>query len=343
MWRLPPSRRHVSWFSERRVLYRTVASWAKNDEVDVVEAPDYLGLTAFWPKMNAPIISRLHGSSTYYAAELGARRDWKTYQAERASLLRADFLCSCSSYAAERTMAIFRLKSRKVQVIYNTVLTPARHADLARYRHKVVFSGTLARKKGILSLARAWPLVVQQCPDAELHIYGKDYPAESGGSMREHALTTIPEPVRKSLYFHGHVDSLVVRRALQTARAAIFPSYSEAFALAPMEAMAEGCATVYTRRSSGAELINDGVDGLLIDPDKPDEIASAIVRLLSNDDLAETLGRAGRQRVLRDFSMERIVRENECFYERCIRSFSAPDFSRESSTPAETAHNSHLA
>ncbi len=41
------------------------------------------------------------------------------------------------------------------------------------------------------------------------------------------------------------------------------------------------CTSIYSRRGSGPELIEDGRDGLLIEPDRPDEIAEAIIRLLT--------------------------------------------------------------
>jgi glycosyltransferase involved in cell wall biosynthesis len=340
VWRLDTSDDLLSWFSARRSLYRAVAGWAKNQEIDVVEAPDYLGITAYWPTIDVPVISRFHGSSGYYAAELGTTRDRKTFYAERASLRRADSLCATSSYVAERTKAIFRLTGREVQVIYNTVPSRAQPTAISRSRYKVVFSGILTEKKGILSLMRAWPAVVRECQAAELHIYGKDYATESSSSMWEHAVSTIADDIRSSVHFHGHVSSIALRDALQTARVAIFPSYAEAFALAPMEAMAEGCPTIYTRRSSGSELINDGADGLLVDPDKPNEIARAIVRVLSNDDLAATLGNNGRQRILRDFSFERMVGENERYYEECIRNFGARTYLNERYSPGEAARNS---
>jgi glycosyltransferase involved in cell wall biosynthesis len=107
-------------------------------------------------------------------------------------------------------------------------------------------------------------------------------------------------------------------RALAGASAAVFPSYAEAFALAPIEAMGSGTPTVYSRRGSGPELIRDGHDGLLVDPDRLEEIAFALVRLLTNDMLARSLGAAGRKRVTETFAPDRLVPANLAFYRQCI-------------------------
>lgn len=89
--------------------------------------------------------------------------------------------------------------------------------------------------------------------------------------------------VGKSIHFHGHVERAELVAALQRAGLDVFPSSAEAFALAPLEAMAYGCPTIYSQRGSGPELIENGRDGLLIEPDQPHEIAGAIVRVLTDD------------------------------------------------------------
>ena len=73
-----------------------------------------------------------------------------------------------------------------------------------------------------------------------------------------------------SVRFHGAVPHPVVLSALASARVAVFPSFAEAFGLAPLEAMAHACPTIFSRRGSGPELICDGRDGLLVDPSNPE-------------------------------------------------------------------------
>ena len=118
--------------------------------------------------------------------------------------------------------------------------------------------------------------------------------------------------------FRGHVtlDSLVGE--FQRARAIVLPSYAEGFSLTPLHAMAAGCPTVYTRRGSGPEVIEDGRDGLLVDPDDPPGIAAAIVRLLRDDALAARLGAAGRETVRRRFSSAALTVANAAFYRSCL-------------------------
>src|SRR5207249_47987 len=121
--------------------------------------------------------------------------------------------------------------------------------------------------------------------------------------------------------FHGHVSLERLEQAFQGARVAVMPSHTEGFALTPLHAMACGCPTIFTRRSSGEELIAHGRDGLLVDPTRPDEIAEASIVLLRDGALAERLGSAGRMRIVTDFAVQTWSRRNELFYTRCLADF----------------------
>jgi glycosyltransferase involved in cell wall biosynthesis len=306
-----------------------VAGWARRGEVDVIEVPDWQGWAAGWPRLPVPVIARLNGSGTYFAGERGETPDRLTRWLEAKSLRRADFVCSASRYTADRTWQLFDLPAPGPTILHNPVEPGTRPNGVPR-GHRVVFSGTLTHKKGVVSLIKAWPQVVAQVPAAELHLFGKDAGDREGASMESHLRSLLPAPCRPSVRFHGHINRDDLLAALSTARAAVFPSYAEAFALAPLEAMACGCPTIYSKRGSGPELIRDGADGLLVDPDRPEEIAGAIVRILCDDQLAQQLGAAGPRRVAEAFSLEALVERNASFYSQCVGAFRP--------TPRQVAH-----
>jgi glycosyltransferase involved in cell wall biosynthesis len=191
---------------------------------------------------------------------------------------------------------------------------------VARDKNKVIFTGTLTVKKGVVSLFDAWRAVRQRYPEAELHVLGKDT-LYQGQSMEKFLLSRLDECSRIGVHFHGHVSRERLRRELRTARVAVFPSFAEAFAFAPIEAMACGCPTIYSWRTSGPELMRSNIDGILINPDDTEELAAAIVRVLSNDDLAHRLGEAARERVAQNFTTQQLMPRLEEFYHRCVRQF----------------------
>jgi len=320
VWRIRENTRRGGWLVSRYELYRRVARWARGGEVDVVEGPDYCGPFAGWPSLPVPVVQRVHGSASYFAHELGRAVDPTMFRIERWSFRRATTWTSVSQYTASITQQLFGLREGPAEILYNPVDFPADAPPFSRRSpNRVVYGGTLTPKKGIFALIDAWPGVRAACPEAELHLYGKDTRSPTGESIREQLVERIPEGLRGSIVFHGHVGGAELREALSTARVGVFPSYSEAFALAPLESMGCGCPTISTKLSSGPEGVRSEIDGLLVDPGRPAEISDAIVRLLRDDSLAERVGRAGRARVLQDFSLDALLAANEKFFHGAVQ------------------------
>jgi glycosyltransferase involved in cell wall biosynthesis len=320
--RFRESTRSLGWVRNRWTLYRTIARWAREGAIDLVEVPDWEGWAAGWQKLPVPVIVRLSGTAGYFASEMGRRVRRNTFLLENASLRRADFWCSESKYMASKTRELYGLKKDPDAIIYNPVEVPPHERPFdQRSRTKVMFAGTLTRKKGIFSIIRAWPRVIAARPDAELHIWGKDTQTDDGASTRALVTSQLDESTRATVFFHGHVALEELLEEFTRARVALFPSYAEGFALVPMHAMAAGCPTVYTARGSGPELIESEKNGLLVDPDRPEEIADAVVRLLQDDTVAQRLGQLGRNHIKRSFSLETAVKTNVEFYQDCLERF----------------------
>jgi glycosyltransferase involved in cell wall biosynthesis len=310
----------LGWIASRYRLFQQVKQWGEQGLVDVVELPDYQGLAAGWKKLPVPVVARLHGSLAYFANELNHSIDKTTFWLERASLRRADFVSSVCRYTAEITERVFKLPMDRAEVLYNPVETPPASAIAPRSSNRVIFSGTLTGKKGIVSLIKAWRLVVKAVPAAELHVFGKDGRSNDGGSMQAY-LSGLLNGERPSVHFRGHVTRQELFDAYSTAAAAVFPSYAEAFAVAPLEAMAVGCPTIFSVRGSGRELLTHEREGLLVDPDKPEQIAESILRVLRNPSFANAIGDAARTRVREVFSIDHMVAQNTAFYQRCVEQF----------------------
>jgi glycosyltransferase involved in cell wall biosynthesis len=321
VWRQHEPRVRGGWVAARWRLFSTVSAWCRKGEVDLVELPDWQGIGAGWPALPVPLVLRLHGSETYFAVETGRRPKRLARFLEAMALDRADFVCSVSRYTATRTREIFGLRRDIDAVLLNPIQVPAPAPGAVRTRHEVVFTGTLTAKKGVLSLVEAWPLVRARCPDAHLHLFGRDGVSAGGGSMRAFLEARLPAADRPSVTFHAHTDRETLFAYLRRARVAVFPSYAEAFPIAPLEAMACRCPTIASVRGAGRELLEHGREGLLVEPGDPPVIASAIASVLSNDELAAALGEKGWLRVSAAFSLERLRERNLAFYQDCLDRF----------------------
>lgn len=321
VWRIRPPLHRGGWIAARYRLFRQIAKWAGNGEIDLVEVPDYRGPAAAWPRLPVPVIARLHGSSTYFASEMGWRVSRTTRIWEQMSLLRADFCCSTSRYTAEKTTRLLSGRLTVDSVLHNFTQQSTCQEAGDRSRWRVTYTGTLTPKKGVVALIDAWPSVQACFPKAELHLYGGDGRMENGQPVSSYLAAKLGRWINDTVVYHGFLPRDEVLQLLRTSRCAVFPSFSEAFALAPIEAMALGCPTIYTRLASGPELIDDGRTGLLVDPRRPPDIAEAIIRILGNDALALRLGSQGRQYVNNNLSAEVMTARNEQFYRSCLELF----------------------
>ena len=71
---------------------------------------------------------------------------------------------------------------------------------------------------------------------------------------------------------------------------------------------------VATRVGGVPELVEDGVTGFLVPPRDPDALAEALQRLIADPGLRRRMGRAGREKALREFTLDRMLRETERVY-----------------------------
>jgi glycosyltransferase involved in cell wall biosynthesis len=88
---------------------------------------------------------------------------------------------------------------------------------------------------------------------------------------------------------------------LQEARAVILPSRSETFGLVIVEAWAAGTPVISSRTSGAVALVEDGVNGILFDLERPETFHSAVDLVLSKPEKAAQWGLAGRAKVIAEF------------------------------------------
>ena len=317
VYRLPQTPGRFGYYIGRLKLYRKVKQLIKQNQVDIIEVPDFEGGCAFWPKLPIPVVVRLHGSLTYFADEMGKPVSKNTRRLELSTLQRADAIVSVSKYTADRTKELFNL-NKEIKVIYNSVSLPEQSRAKHSYKRTglVAYSGSLIEKKGVFSLAKAWPKVCAQHPDAQLIMIGKDVIIE--GQSAQERIRELAGEYGSSIKFTGHISKREMEDLLVKSDLAIYPSYSEAFALAPMEAMALKIPVIYSSRSSGPELIKDGVNGLLCDPDNIDAMADMIIQLLGNETNRCDIADHGFKRVAEDFNPKESLNINIQFYSSLI-------------------------
>jgi glycosyltransferase involved in cell wall biosynthesis len=168
--------------------------------------------------------------------------------------------------------------------------------------------GALVAHKGHRHLVDATAQIVREVPDARVVVLGE---GELRGAL-ERQIADLG--LEKHVILGGfRVDVLSLLKGMDLF---VMPSITEGLGTSLLDAMACAKPIVASRVGGIPEVVADGVTGLLVPPKDPDLLAEAIVRLLQDRALVESLGAAGFERVRHRFTVERMVEETLAVYER---------------------------
>lgn len=190
------------------------------------------------------------------------------------------------------------------QLIPNGVDT-ARFAPVCRERcdeeraQTVVCVSNLRFEKGIDVLLFAWRSVYERVPTARLIIVG------DGPLRRQLEYLTETLAIADRVEFAGHQSDVPAQ--LHRGGVAVLSSRTEGMPNAVLEAMACGLPCVATRVSGSEDIIQHGVNGILIEPDDAVGLAEGLVALLRDPALAGQYGRAARTTIEQHYAMGRII------------------------------------
>jgi len=153
-------------------------------------------------------------------------------------------------------------------------------------RPRVTFVGVLERIKAFDTLEAAWRTAAPRVPGAALTIVGR-------GSMAPAAARLVAD-LPDSVEWVERLPAEGVARAMDESWVVALPSRSEGLPRVAIEACCRGRAVVGGDRAGTPDVVQHGVNGLLVDPDDPAALADALVRILSDRDYAQQLGNAAR-------------------------------------------------
>lgn len=185
-------------------------------------------------------------------------------------------------------------------------------------RQGLVFVGRLVEKKGVETLIRAFAVVANQNPDLRLNLIGD-------GPLRADLESLAVElQCRSQINFAGAIPNREIPELLNAARIALVPSViaadgdQEGLGLVAVEAMGCGCAVISSDLQALADVIDDGVTGLVTPAGDSTSLAVAIQSLLERDDFSQTLARQGRESALRKFDWQPVAADYQSMYEQLL-------------------------
>jgi len=172
--------------------------------------------------------------------------------------------------------------------------------------------GRLEAVKGYDLLVEALPHLRATVADARLRLGG------SGSQEAALRATARRLGVADAVEFLGRLTPDQVADEMASADVVVVPSRREAFGIVVLEAWRSDTALVATDRDGPAELIRDGVDGVLVDPTDPQALASAVARVLADPPYAARLAAAGRRRV-QEFTWDPVAEAYSRLYRASAR------------------------
>jgi len=241
---------------------------------------------------------------------------------------RVDFAIAISRVIEENLLATHPLGRGKVGVIYHGVdVADFQRRARARedVRRSLGFSpetlvvGTLGRlepHKGHLEFIAAAEKVLERVPEAEFLVVG-------GPTRGEEEKAEViydrwrRSPIREKIHFAGFRED--VPEVLSAMDIFVFPSHAEAFGLVLIEAMAAGLPIVTSNCDGVLDVVEDGVNGFMLDPTDVDGIAEKIVLLAQDLQLRKRFAGASLALAQKRFDLNRMADEIEHLYRKLIQ------------------------
>lgn len=179
---------------------------------------------------------------------------------------------------------------------------------------RLVYLGRLAREKGIYEAFEAIGFLVKNGRNLYFSVAGSG-PEEAAIKQRVDELG-LSEYVR----FLGPLFGDAKDMLWSASDIFVFPTYREGLPYALLEAMAAGAVPITTRVGGIPDVMQDGVHGLLVEAKDPAGLARAIARLDDDREALACMAAAGRQRVLAEYTVERLAQDFKRIYASLIKS-----------------------
>lgn len=293
-------------------------------ESDIVHSHTwYTNLAGFYAKQlyDVKLVSTVHS--------LEPKRPWKSeamgnaYRlsswAEKIGLNACDKIIAVSGEDKKDIMECYGIEERRIEVIPNGV-------DIGKYKRRenpsileryniskpyVLFLGRLSRQKGVFdaveasrSLPKGVKLVLVTGKADEIKL--------------EEELDRKVKATENILWINKMLSEAEVVALYSSCSVFVSPSVYEPFGIMNLEAMACSRPVVSTRVGGIQDVVVDGETGLIVNPGSPSDLAEAINRILADKGLAEKMGRAGRKRVEKEFSWEKVAEKTLNLYKTML-------------------------
>jgi len=234
-----------------------------------------------------PFSFTLHGPDIFFAPE-----HWRLDK----KIEKASFVACISHFCRSQGMSFSAPEHWDKLHIVHCGVDPERYGDTEKPEaKKLLFVGRLAAVKGLPVLLEA----LVDLPDTTLTVVG-DGPDRAALQAQAQDLG-----LADRVDFVGYKSQDEVAGYLKSHAVFVLPSFAEGVPVVLMEAMAAERPVVTTRIAGVPELVEEGISGLLVPPGDVKALRDALKRLSDDPKLAAKMGKAGRKKVVQDYTAKR--------------------------------------
>lgn len=230
----------------------------------------------------------------------------------------ADALIALTTHEANRLIDDYGADPGRIHVVPPGVDVSSKPPDGLDGPPTVLFLGRIGSSKGVDHLARAMEDVWRAVPEALLVVAGATTPdtAEIESALDRYA----GGPSDRAIEVHRDISESDKERHLRSATVVVLPSSIESFGIVILEAWAAATPVVTFDTPVMRDVVEQGADGLLVDPGNDVALAGAISSLLADPERSRSMGRAGFAKVQRRYSWSRAAEQVETIYASIIGS-----------------------
>jgi glycosyltransferase involved in cell wall biosynthesis len=211
----------------------------------------------------------------------------------------------------------------KVFILHNAInLAP--YLSIARDRLQkptrdgvinILYLGYLGHAKGSFDLLDAAKSFLSEGIEASFSLVGGELRPGELDQLWKHLDQTNLEG---TVIIHSPVVGEAKFAQFRSADIFIFPSHTEGLPMAVIEAMASGLPIIATRVGGLPDLVIEGVNGILVDPGRPDQLVAALLTLASDESLRRSMGEKSLQLAKEKFDIEQHVAQLVGIYNRVL-------------------------
>jgi glycosyltransferase involved in cell wall biosynthesis len=208
------------------------------------------------------------------------------------------------SIVPERT--VYYLPNAIDLELYHDVALKHFSSDCLTKTCKVLYLGYIGKQKGSFDLLDAAIMLQSQGLELTFDLVGGSLASGELEQLREKIL-----PLHVEDYFRLHPLTYGTEKLnfFHNADIFVYPSYSEGLPIAVLEAMACGLPIIASRVGGLPDIIQDGINGILVEPGKPDQLASALQKLANDHQLRISMGKEGYHHVSEKHDIRKHVSE----------------------------------